>query len=144
MLVTEKLLVVTNTFRLRHLSPTSMLDIYLYHNLPTRLRYIIVYPIPLARFDKRTAPTVISVYNFSGVKPAAKDYVPGSDGVGPAPEMPHYRVEIDAKVWNGTSFKAKQELIEKVEKAPQLDGNGQLYLILQVKRRSNKHEFNCF
>jgi len=84
-----------------------------------------------ARFDKRTAPTVISVYNFSGIKPAAKDYVPGSDGAGPAPEMPHYRVEIDAKVWNGTSFKAKQELIEKVEKAPQLDGNGQLYLILQ-------------
>ena len=86
----------------------------------------------LARFDKRTAPTVISVYNFSGVKPAAKDYVPGSDGAGPAPEMPHYRVEIDAKVWNGTSFKAKQELIEKVEQAPPLDGNGQLYLILQV------------
>ena len=58
--------------------------------------------------------------------------------------MPHYRVEIDAKVWNGTSFKAKQELIEKVEKAPQLDGNGQLYLILQVESPSSKHEFNYF
>ena len=90
------------------------------------------YPLVLARFDKRTAPTVISVYNFSGVKPAAKDYVPGSDGAGPAPEMPHYKAEIDAKVWNGTSFKVKQELIEKVEQAEQLDGNGQLYLILQV------------
>ena len=42
----------------------------------------------------------------------AKDYVPGTDGKGPGPEMPHYRVEIDAKVWNGTSFKAKQELIK--------------------------------
>ena len=101
-----------------------------------------VYPLPLARFDKRTAPTVISVYNFSGIKPAAKDYVPGSDGVGPAPEMPHYRVEIDAKVWNGTSFKAKQELIEKVEKAPQLDGNGQLYLILQVGLYFSQHRLN--
>jgi len=84
-----------------------------------------------ARFDKRTAPTVISVYNFSGIKPAAKDYVPGTDGQGPGPEMPHYRIEIDSKVWNGSSFKAKQALIKKVEDAPQLDGNGQLYLVLQ-------------
>merc|ERR1719402_524014 len=84
-----------------------------------------------AHFDKRTAPTVVSVYNFSGIKAVAKDYVPGTDGKGPGPEMPHYRIEIDAKVWNGSSFKAKQELIKKVEEAPQLDGNGQLYLVLQ-------------
>ena len=64
--------------------------------------------------------------------------------MGPAPEMPHYRVEIDAKVWNGTSDIAKKEMIEKVEKAPQLDGNGQLYLVLQVKSPFSMHELNHF
>ena len=103
-----------------------------------------VRPSILAGFEKRTAPTVISVYNFSGIKPAAKDYKPGSDGAGPTPEIPHYRIEIDAKVWNGTSDIAKKEMIEKVEKAPQLDGNGQLYLVLQVKLSSSMQELNYF
>ena len=32
----------------------------------------------------------------------------------------------------------KQEMIEKIELVPQLDGKGNLYLILQVKSASNE------
>ena len=48
-------------------------------------------------------------------------------------DKPHYRAEIDAM-----SGFAKQEMIEKIEKVPQLDGTGNLYLILQVKSASKE------
>ena len=89
---------------------------------------------PLAGFEKRTAPTIISVYNFSGRKGNTKDYKPGSNGENLAkPDKPHYRVEID--VMSGF---AKQEMIEKIGNVQQLDGTGNLYLILQVKSASKE------
>ena len=80
----------------------------------------------------RTAPTAISVYNFSGRGKAIKDYLPGSDGHGPNSDKPHYINEINAEVWNVLPDSRKQELIDQVQQSEQLSGNGNLYLILQV------------
>merc|ERR1719402_1115382 len=83
-----------------------------------------------ANFDKITAPTVVSVYHFSGIKKKVADYKPGSNGeVGSG--LFHYKCEIDAKVWNGTSMKQKSDMIKTVEKCESLDGNGNLYLAIQ-------------
>ena len=60
------------------------------------------------------------------------DYKPGSNGeIGGG--LFHYKCEIDAKVWNGTSMKQKTEMIKSIENSKSLDGNGNVYLALQVR-----------
>jgi len=94
--------------------------------------------IESANFDSRTVPTLISVYQFSGDKNFVKFYRPGDGGVAkdssgnPVKDhRGHYTCVLDAVQITGTTFKTRQEFIQKIKKVESLDGNGNLGLALQ-------------
>lgn len=89
-----------------------------------------------ANFDKRSAPSIVSVYQFSGLKQHVADYKPGTGGKvdrganDPKPDY-HYRCEINMEYFNATSLTKKMNMIKSIQNMDALEGNGQLCLALQ-------------
>jgi len=84
-----------------------------------------------ANFDMRTAPTLLSVYQFSGLKQCVANYKPGTGGKDAKTGEFHYRCVIDAIQVTASSMKTKKDMVERIKKTVPLDGAGMLHLILQ-------------
>jgi len=96
-----------------------------------KVKHFLIDFIESANFDQRSVPTLLSVYQFSGLKQSVAQYKPGSGGKDAKTGEFHYRCVLDSIQVTASSIKTKKDLIEKINKTQPLEGAGMLHLILQ-------------
>jgi len=88
-----------------------------------------------AKFNARTAPVMISIYQFSGDNQNVKTYKAGSGGrvhpTDPKSTAVHWRCELDLECMNWKSPHAMEQIMGKIDSIQPLDGNGLMSLFLQ-------------
>jgi len=83
------------------------------------------------KYNNRTAPTTVTVIQFSGMGPD-KNYVPGSKGVAvKGATLFHYKVEMGPVNFQNMGDIQMNKEVNKLDDIDTIDGNGQLYLALQ-------------
>jgi hypothetical protein len=76
--------------------------------------------------------STFTVIQFSGIKPLEKSYKPGNNGLTGTEGLKHYNIEYETTKFTGDfSSEAKSSLESKLTEYEALDGNGQLFLVLQ-------------
>jgi len=89
------------------------------------------------QFHKRGAATTVTVIQFSGMGPD-KNYTPGSRGLAvKGASLYHYKVEMGPVNFGGLDANGRDRKLDVLNDVDTIDGNGQLFLVLQDVAMSN-------